>query len=661
MRRIILFTVLFFVAALAVGEILGWRFLREPAEKALAAQLHRAVRIDAPFRLHLIGGVGLRAGGLWIAAPEGFDVPYFLDARHAALKLRYSDLNEFRKSGALRIAGLEVEVLDAKLVRHKDGHSTWDFQKQPSERPTPLPVVEQLQVTKGQAALIDTMTDANLTIRFDTREGEAETAPVAHVELQGEVRKRPIKGQMTTGGWLDVADRTETARPVALKGWLIYGGVRASLDGSVTDLFGQRRIRGTVTVEGPSLGLIGKLIDKPLPTTSAFTLQGTLKSDGPVWRIDVPDAKIGGSRLNGQLTFDPGSHPARLDGALGGELLRLVDLGPAFGTTDEEGRPVPPPRGRLIPNRPLNLPALKKLEARITVNLDRIDLGKAFGEPIAPFKAQLNLSEGKLALAEVDANTSKGRLTGEISVDARERNPLWHANFAWNNIHLENWIKVANLSERKATPAANRPPYLSGTLNGRAKLRGSGHSTAELLGSLDGDITLFVRNGHLSRLVIEVMGLDIAQGLGLLVSGDETLPMQCAVVDLLAKNGEVAPRVALIDTPVTTIMADGKIDLKQERLDLRIAAKPKNVSPLTVRSPIRIRGSLRDPDAAPETGPIAARILGSAALALINPLAAIIPFIDPGSDTEQSPCRRALARLKATPAIPPSSSPATRP
>lgn len=661
-RRIVLAIVLIPIIALAVCEMLGWRFLRGPAERMLSEQLHRQVRIEAPFRLHLIGGVGIKAGGLWIAAPEGFDDPYFVNAHNAGLKLRYTDLNEFRKSGDLRIAGLEVEQLDARLVRHRDGHATWDFHKGDANRPTPLPVIEQLQVAQGQAQLVDATKQADIAVHFDTREGEADAAPLAHAELRGELRQRPIEGQLTTNGWLHVADRTETARPVALKGWLTYGGVRADLDGSATDIFGQRRVRSAVTVTGPSLGLVGHLIDKPLPTTSAFTMKGTLQSDGAVWRVDIPDARIGGSRLTGQLTFDPEAHPARLDGALGGSLLRLSDLAPAFGTTNEEGRPVPPPRGRIIPNRPLNLPALKRLDAKISVDIERVDLGEAFRQPITPFKARLELSEGKLALAQVDANTADGRLTGDISVDAGQHTAHWRADLAWQNIHLEDWIKAAKRPAGKGgkPPAGHSQPYVSGTLNGRARLSGTGQTTAELVGSLDGDVTLFVRNGHISRLVIEVMGLDVAQALGLVLTGDETLPMQCAVVDFHASNGEVAPKVALIDTPVTTLVASGLIDLRQEKLDLRIAAKPKNVSPFTVRSPIRIAGPLNAPKATPEGGPIAARVIGAAALALINPLAAIIPFIDPGSDIEQSPCRRSLAALQTRPAKPSQSAPARR-
>ncbi|HWU82014.1 MAG TPA: AsmA family protein, partial [Methylophilaceae bacterium] len=167
-----------------------------------------------------------------------------------------------------------------------------------------------------------------------------------------------------------------------------------------------------------------------------------------------------------------------------------------------------------------------------------------------------------------------------------------------------------------------------------------------LLGSLDGDVSFFIRQGTISHLVVEVLGLDIAQGLGILLTKDQSLPMQCAVMDFNARQGVITPKVALIDTPVTVVVIDGKVSLATERLNLRLAAKPKNVSPLTVRSPIRVTGTFADPKASPEGGPIAARVAGAVALAFVNPLAAILPFVDLGSSgKEASPCNKTLSEL----------------
>jgi AsmA protein len=118
-------------------------------------------------------------------------------------------------------------------------------------------------------------------------------------------------------------------------------------------------------------------------------------------------------------------------------------------------------------------------------------------------------------------------------------------------------------------------------------------------------------------------------------------------MDFDTKNGIVTPQVALIDTEVTLALIDGKVDLGQEQLDLRLSAKPKNMSPFTLRSPIRVRGSFVDPQVRPEGGPIAARVAGSVALAFLNPIAAILPFIDLGSsDDKASPCNQSLADFR---------------
>ena len=135
------------------------------------------------------------------------------------------------------------------------------------------------------------------------------------------------------------------------------------------------------------------------------------------------------------------------------------------------------------------------------------------------------------------------------------------------------------------------------------------------------------------------------------------MPMQCAIVDLKSRQGIVTPNVAMIDTPVTLILADGNMDLEKERLDLRMMAKPKNVSPFTVRSPILVKGTFLNPDVSLEAGPIAARAIGAVALAFVNPLAAILPFLDPGAGDQEASCSQALAELKnpdgKSPAKPP--------
>jgi AsmA family protein len=68
-----------------------------------------------------------------------------------------------------------------------------------------------------------------------------------------------------------------------------------------------------------------------------------------------------------------------------------------------------------------------------------------------------------------------------------------------------------------------------------------------------------------------------------------------------------------------------------------VVAKPRNVSPLTLRSPLRVRGPFVAPRVSVQPAPIAARVAGGLLLGAINPLAAILPFLDPGERSEP-PC-----------------------
>ena len=65
----------------------------------------------------------------------------------------------------------------------------------------------------------------------------------------------------------------------------------------------------------------------------------------------------------------------------------------------------------------------------------------------------------------------------------------------------------------------------------------------------------------------------------------------------------------------------------------------------TLRTPIHVRGHFVAPQVSPEAAPLAARAIAGIALGFVNPLAAIIPFLDPG-DAVASPCQQSLAKLR---------------
>lgn len=653
------FKIFLVVLALLAGivivcEILGWPFLRAPMENLVSRQLERKVRIEAPFKLRLLGGIRLNVGGLWIASPQGFEAPYLIDADNLTLHLRYFDLIGRDSTEPLNIKRLEVTRMDAYMLRNDEG-ATWQFKEEsPSDEPAPFPNFETLVVQNGSAVVKDTITNADLEMSFQTTEGSQQGTAVSVVKAEGTFRGHPIQGHLETPGFLPAAEEGDS-RPIPIDAWVEYGKVRGDFKGTVADISDSNNVKGDFTIKGPSLGILGDLFDITLPTTTAFTIKGDVAREQDLLVVDIERAHVGSSDLSGKFRFDTSGEKILMKGDLNSSNFVLADLGPTFGTRAEDGSELAPPEGKVFPDRPLNLPALNKFNAELALDFQRIDLGKYFEMPISPFKAYLDLNSGKLSLAKIDARTAEGSLAGTIAVDAHalgasgkedpddksRPKPEWSMDLDWKNINLAKWVKGREQSE-PGEPSA----YITGVLNGKIDLQGRGNSTSELLGSLDGDISAYINQGKVSHLVIEALGIDVAQALGLVIEGDELLPMQCAVVDLQSQQGIVKPEVALIDTPVTLVLMDGKVDLQQEQLDLRFVARPENASPFTARSPILITGTFVDPNIRPKAAPIAARVLGGIALAFINPLAAIIPFIDPGTG-DHSPCGEALREFNA--------------
>jgi uncharacterized protein involved in outer membrane biogenesis len=159
-----------------------------------------------------------------------------------------------------------------------------------------------------------------------------------------------------------------------------------------------------------------------------------------------------------------------------------------------------------------------------------------------------------------------------------------------------------------------------GTVSGRFALNAS-ESPQEANALID------IRGLRLSRL-------DAAEAARLLGKKNDKLPLRCAVVDLKVKSGTATASPFVIDASDTVLSVEGKLDLGKERISLTARAEPRDASPFTLRTPIDIAGTFLDPQVKPHVGPLAGRAAAAIGLAAINPLLALIPFVDPGGDPE---------------------------
>lgn len=204
-------------------------------------------------------------------------------------------------------------------------------------------------------------------------------------------------------------------------------------------------------------------------------------------------------------------------------------------------------------------------------------------------------------------------------------------------------IPIAGLFEA-AADAVGKPNVASGYLGGTADLSGTGKSLRDMLATATGSLGLGMEGGQLSQLLVEMLGLDVAESVGYLLSGDKPVPIRCVIADFTATDGLLTPRALVIDTDDTVVTGTGMINLKDESLALELKPAPKDFSPLSLRSPLEIGGTLKDPEFRVKRAGLLARGAAAAALVLVFPPAALLAFIEPGLG-EDSQCKAMLSEM----------------
>ncbi len=570
----------------AVGESTGWPVLVHPLQQRLVALLERPISLGesggAPqVSIHLLPRLHIKAAYVRLDSPGWSAEPHMLLARGLDLQLDYGDLLRVRRGHPLQVHSLSAALLDARIERLADGSASWQFASGASAKAAPWrpPTFGKLQVNAGKLVMRDAMTGIDLDANFSV----IDQAPAAGLvaTARGTYRKLPLQIDLRTGLLLPTGTATAEV-PVTLQAQV--GGARLSFNGSASDVWQLGNLKGRFSLDGPSLAAVGDPLGVTLPTTARFSSAGLITRDGARWMAVLERIEIGSSRLAGAFTFDAGTRVPLLAGRLTGSRLLLADLGPTIGVPVHAADVAAKPRtGRVLPDRPFDLPALRAMDAKVLIDIEHLDLGARWLEPLKPLHAQLVLAGGVLRLEELRANLGPGRFAGALELDGRAAQALWTAALQWRGVPLEQWLRQ---------PRANAaPPWVTGTLAGNTRLAGQGKSTSAILGSLRGGMTLMLSGGTVSHLAVEAAGLDVAQALGMVLKGDEALPVQCAVAELVAEQGVLRPKVMVVDTTDSTIWVDGSISLANEALDLRLVVSPKDFSPLALRSPLQLTGS----------------------------------------------------------------------
>ena len=204
-------------------------------------------------------------------------------------------------------------------------------------------------------------------------------------------------------------------------------------------------------------------------------------------------------------------------------------------------------------------------------------------------------------------------------------------------------MKDIQLDQLKGKAPGAQPP-LGGVMQARMVINGTGDSVHKVMSDANGKFTLILPNGEVRSAFAELTGINVAKGLGLLLTkGDERATIRCGVAQFDIKDGVMNAQNITFDTENVVIKGKGDINLGPEELNLEVKGDPKKIRFTRLRSPIEVKGHLMTPSVGLDDGDTVKQGAIAAALGTLVPQdAAIIAFVDPGLAKDQN-CAQMIA------------------
>lgn len=618
------------LAILVLALFYDWNDARPLLAKAAGTALGREVEINGDLDVDLGWVTRIRMAGLRIANADWGRAEQLLTIGDLDVAIAIKPLLK----GDVVIPSLALADVGANLERREDGTGNWSFggdEPAPAktDEPARLPLLERLDIRDARVRFDDRRLDKQAELLLDRLEGgEDREARAMFANGSGTYQGRPASLEAKMGS-IEVLRQAgqRGAMPYPLDVRLVAGDFRANVAGTIGDPLAFEGLNLDLDIAGDNLSNLFPLTGIPIPPSPPYRLFGRLERSGTKWVFKDFSGLMGSSDMRGTVATDLSGRRPKVEGDVVSKLLDLKDLAGFIGAS--EGGPQPQTEaddgdGRILPDKEVDLAQLRAVDAKITFKGTRIVTPKV---PIDRLDANVSLEDGTFRVQPASFAIGQGKVRVFFSLYGADR-PV-HSDV---EAYIED-IDLTRLLEGSAFVKES-----AGIFNGRIKLASTGTSVASIAGSADGSVMVVMSGGRFSSLLVELLGLDVAEALGVVIEGDRSIPIRCFVADFAANDGVFDARTLVFDTIDTNTIGSGSINMRDETLNLRLRPYPKDFSPLTLRTALTIQGTLQNPDAFPDPANIGVEGgLKKALNAVLTVVTGLLPPIDTGQGKD-APC-----------------------
>jgi len=615
-----------------------WNMLKPFIERQVTEKTGREFTIRGNLDVNLSLNPLISVGGISLANAEWGTEQPMVAVDRVAVRISLWDL----LSGDIVLPELSITRPRVLLEKSMDGKRNWDLKKEEKKK-MELPQIGQFTLDQGKVLFRDPKTKTDIAADVFTAPAmDARELPL-HVAAEGKFTDLKFTARAQGGKIMSLADK---AVPYPIKASAEVGTTRASADGTIKGLAEMAEVDLKLDLHGEDLSALYPVTGIVIFPSPPYHISGRVLHHNTEWSMKGFSGKVGNSDLGGDILFETGGERPLLRGDVVSKVLDLSDLqgfigarrGPQPQDTPAEKQKkkasAKAQKGRILPDKEFGVEGLQAMDADVKFRGESIRNKEL---PVEHLVSHLKVDNGLLTLAPVNFAVAGGNIISNITINTRPEVPKGEIK-----------VDVKRLQLPKLFPKLEITKNSAGLIGGAIDIKSHGKSIGALLGSSDGDFGLIMSGGQISKLLLEVIGLDGGQIIKLLFAGDKNVPVRCGVINFDMKKGIMSSKAFVIDTTDTKIVGEGQISLAEETIDMKLSPKAKDVSILSLRTPIHIEGTFKDPIILPDK--ILAIRAGAAVIlgVLATPLAALIPTIETGLAKDAN-CRALIASVE-TPA-----------
>ena len=608
------------LALLLVGIVVlvalwDWNWFKGPVERYVQAKTGRHLTIGGNLGVKLGRTTVVTADAVRFANAPWSKTPVMASADRIAFGVQVWPLLLHRD---VQIPDLRLTRPDLVLETGPKRVGNWVF---PDTGGKPAEF-NQVWIDDGHLHYIDGVNRTGLDVDVSSRKAASAT-PTIDVAGKGLWKGSAFNLKGIAESPLALRD---TGRPYRIDVRLSAGATHAHARGRLLDPLRLRDFDLQLAIAGKDMADLYPLIGVATPPTPAYHLDGHLGRVGNVWHYDRFKGVVGSSDLAGSASIDHGRDRPKLTATLSSQHMDVADLGGFLGTTPgsrSKGTATPSSdahplkAGKLFPDTRYNLAKLRSMDADVRLKVEHL---AATAVPLEDMDAHLLLQAGALTLDPLNFGMADGNIRSTVHMDARGGTLAGRTS-----------IQASGLNVSKLIPSVKFGKTTIGRLGGDAELRGSGDSIAAMLGNSDGKVGMGIGNGQVSKMLMKLSGLDIGGAAKVLLTGDEQIPIRCGVGDFTVRGGLMTAQGLAMDTSDSTLQGQGTINLKDETLQLQLTSRPKHFSLVSLRGPILVTGTLRDPAVRPDYKRVGLRAAAAAAIGIVAaPVAALVATVQNG-------------------------------